>query len=413
MAKIYHNLDGIEKNFPELYGDKNSAEQLGRYERCFSAFKSYYGEKSAYIASSGGRIEICGNHTDHNGGKAVVAAISLDALAFFLPTDDFVVTIYSEGYGEFTVDTQGDFSCEAGTPGSLVCGVCLALIKNGFKVGGFKAYVSSNVLSGSGVSSSASFEVLICEILNFLYNDGKISAKDKAKFSQYAENVCFGKPCGLLDQTAIAFGGLKMLDFNKKNDVSVTDIKNDLSDYTVVLINTGGSHADLTDEYAAIPKEMKEVAACFGKERLIEVPEQDFIDGLRLGKVTASGRAINRAMHFYEENGRAETCACALNSGDYASFLQAVKESGISSLCKLQNCYVAGSTDQPIPNALFITAKYLKGGVNRVHGGGFAGTILNIVENGVKEEFVKVCEQFYKKENVIPLKIRSVGTKVL
>lgn len=413
MATFYTDISGVEKNFYELYGEKSPEGQIERYEKCFLAFKSYYGENGGYIASSSGRVEICGNHTDHNGGKAVVAAVSLDTLAFFVPTKDSVITVYSEGYGEFTVDTQGDFSCDAGTSKSLVCGICKAFLNNGLTIGGFKAYISSDVLSGSGVSSSASFELLICEILNFLYNGGKVSATDKAKFSQYAENVCFGKPCGLLDQTAISFGGLKMLDFERKNDVSVTDVKGDLSDYTLVLINTGGSHADLTDEYAAIPREMKEIAEIFGKERLIEVPEKDFIDALKKGKINVSDRAISRAIHFYEENERVKVCKKALENGDYDSFLKAIKESGISSICKLQNCYVQGRTEQPVLKALFITSKYLNGGSNRVHGGGFAGTILNIVKNDTAKEFIKTCKEFYKEENVIPLKIRSVGTKVL
>lgn len=413
MSNLYENLTGIENNFIELYGVKDSPEQKARYERCFYAFKNRFGVEKAYIASSGGRVEICGNHTDHNGGKAIVAAVSLDSLAFFLPVSGDDITIYSEGYGEIKVPIYKEFNGSKGTSAALVYGVLRAFTDHGYKIGGFNAYVSSNVLSGSGVSSSASFEVLICEILNFLYNDGKVSQYEKALFSQYAENVYFGKPCGLLDQTAISFGGLKMLDFKDEKKIEVTEINDDLSDYTVVLINTGGSHAGLTDEYASIPKEMKDVAKCFGKKRLIEISENKFYEGLEKGQVKASDRAINRAIHFYEENQRVENCSKALNGKNYNIFLQQIRDSGISSLCKLQNCYVAGKTEQAIPKSLFISSKFLKDGANRVHGGGFAGTILNIIKNSDLDYFLTKCSAYFGSENVFPLKIRSVGAKVL
>ena len=331
----------------------------------------------------------------------------------FLPTNDDVITIKSDVYSDVVVDINGDEIEEKGTSEALVRGVVVAMKKRGYKVGGFNAFTTSNVSGGAGVSSSAAFEVLVSEVLNFLYNDCVIDAEEKSKISQFAENVYFGKPCGLLDQTAIAFGGLKKLNFSDKNKIIVSDINNNLSDFTLVLINTGGSHANLTDEYASIPKEMFEVANAFGKERLIEIDEKDFYDKLPSLKAGLSDRAVNRAIHFFGENKRVDKLADALNNNDYDTFLKCIKNSGISSFVKLQNCYVAGSKDQSIPTALFIAEEYLNGGANRVHGGGFAGTILNIVKNDNAQYFVSEMQNFYGKKAVIPLKVRSVGTIVL
>ena len=263
------------------------------------------------------------------------------------------------------------------------------------------------------MSSSASFEVLVAEILNFLYNDGEISAEVKAVVAQYAENEYFGKPCGLLDQTAISLGGLKMLDFSDKNKIGVTEINNALSDYSLVLIDTGGSHANLTDEYASIPREMFSVANAMGKDRLIELDKNEFFELLPNVVNQLSDRAVLRAIHFYEENDRVDLACNALLIDDYETFLTAVKDSGISSLNKLQNCYVSGSVEQPIPKALSISNGYLCGGVNRVHGGGFAGSILNIVKNDNLSAFINGMSKYYSLNDIIPLRVRTVGAITL
>lgn len=412
LKKPFTETESAEKDFVALYGEVTD-EQKKRYADAFGKFKKEFGVENAYIASSSGRVEICGNHTDHNGGRVVSCAISLDTLAMFLPSDNDVVRIKSEGYADIIVNLAGEENEKKGTSAALVRGVAVALKNNGYNVGGFNACFTSNVLGGAGISSSASFEVLVAEIMNFLFNDGKISSEMKSKVAQYSENVYFGKPCGLLDQTAIAFGGLKKLNFANKNKIEVSDIGNDLADYTLVLINTGGSHAELTGEYAAIPQEMFSVARAMGKDRLIDISEEEFYRNLPeiCGKV--SDRAIMRAIHFYNENKRVDSIADALETDDYETFLNAIKESGISSLCKLQNCYVAGSSEQPIPKALSIAEKYLDGGANRVHGGGFAGTILNIVKNSNLDAFLNAMHAYYDKKDVIPLKVRSVGAKVL
>ncbi len=412
LKSPYTSTDSVVNQFVSLYGEC-SEFQKKRYENAFENFKKTFNESACYIASSSGRVEVLGNHTDHNGGRVVSCAISLDTLAMFLPNNDNVIRVYSEGYAPIVVDLNGEDIEVKGTSSALVRGVAVGVKNKGYNVGGFNATFTSNVWGGAGISSSASFEVLVAEILNFLYNEGKITPEEKAVIAQFSENVYFEKPCGLLDQTAIAFGGLKRLDFSDKSKISVTEIKNPLSDYTLVLVNTGGSHANLTDEYAAIPKEMFSVAKLFGKERLIEVSKQEFFEKLPTIIDKLSDRAVLRAVHFYEENERVDNAYDALNNDDYCGFLKAVKDSGISSMNKLQNCYVAGSNEQLIPKALAISANYLNGGVNRVHGGGFAGSILNVVKNSDADAFVKKLIPYYGEKNVIPLKVRSVGTIVL
>jgi galactokinase len=318
----------------------------------------------------------------------------------FLPNNDNVIRVLSDGYAPIEIDLNGEEIEEKGTSAALVRGVAVAVKNKGFNVGGFNATFTSNVLGGAGISSSASFEVLVAEILNFLYNDGKMTAEEKAIIAQYSENVYFGKPCGLLDQTAIAFGGLKRLDFADKNKIDVTEINNPLSDYTLILINTGGSHANLTHEYAAIPQEMFSVAKCFGKERLIEITKEEFFNRLPDFVDSLSDRAVLRAIHFYEENERVDTAFDALNKNNFEEFLNAVKGSGISSLNKLQNCFVAGSSEQLITKALAVSSQFLNGGVNRVHGGGFAGSILNVVKNADVSSFVSEMSRYYDKKDI-------------
>lgn len=412
LKKPYDSVKNAEERFIDLYGEK-SEEQAKRYENLFEKFKKSFGVEQSYIASSSGRVEVCGNHTDHNGGRVVSCAISLDTLAMFLPSDNGVIHIKSEGYDDIIVDINGPENERTGGSPALVRGVVVGMKDRGFKVGGFNACFTSNVIGGAGISSSASFEVLIAEILNFLYNDEKMDAETKAIIAQFAENKYFGKPCGLLDQTAIAFGGMKRLDFCDKKEIGVTDIHNSLPDYTLVLINTGGSHANLTGEYASIPQEMFSVAKLLGKERLIEISENDFYAVLPTIYNKASDRAVCRAVHFYEENKRVDSVYKALSENDYDSFLKAINESGLSSLWMLQNCYVAGQTEQPIPKALCVAKRFLNGGANRVHGGGFAGTILNIVKNENLPKFLSEMEKYYNKKDIIPLKVRSVGTIVL
>lgn len=408
----YKNLLNISDKFIDLYGEITDF-QIKRYNDAFSKFKSIYSCNEAYIASSSGRVEVCGNHTDHNGGKVVCCAINLDSLAMFLPNEENVIRIYSENFAEMFVDLNKPFDVEQGTSNAIIMGIVQGFKNKGLNIGGFNAYVTSNVLLGAGISSSASFELLIAEILSFLYNNDAVSEKDKAIISQYSEREFFGKPCGLLDQCSISYGGLRMFDFSKPNDIIVEDLNDNLADYSFVLVNTGGTHENLTDEYASVSREMFEVAKCFGKERLIEVSEEEFYSKLPIFFNKVQDRAISRAIHFFNENKRVDELHDSLINKDYKKFLGCIKKSGISSVVKLQNCYVTGSNNQPIIKALSVCENYINDGANRVHGGGFAGCILNVVNNNEVDNFIENITPLFGSENIIKLKLRTVGTTVL
>ncbi len=412
MLGLVKNIDGAFDYFNDLYGEVTEA-QKERYRKTFAWFKESFNKDCCYIASSSGRVEVCGNHTDHQGGKVVSCAISLDKVAMFLPTDDGIIRIKSEGYPDIVINTLVDEQVKVGTSDAMVKGVVEGFKNRGYKVGGFIACCANNVLNGAGISSSASFECLIAKILGYLYNNDVVTTEEIARISQFSENVYFGKPCGLLDQTAIAFGGLCELDFFDKEKIVVNRIYNALSEYTLILVDTGSDHANLTDEYASIPAEMLAVAKFCGKTRLSDLAEEDFYKNANAIRKELGDRAVLRAIHYYDEMKRVDLLAKSLNSDDYAGFLKAVKESGISSDTLLQNCYVAGSKDQSVPIALALASKFLAGGVNRVHGGGFAGTILNVVKNENVQAFIDGLSAFYKKEAIIPLKVRKLGTTVL
>ena len=413
LKKPYKNLTEVYSLFDSLYGGRNSDCQKERYETAFSEFKKLFDVDEAYIASSSGRVEVCGNHTDHNGGKVMSCAISLDSLAFFMPTENDEICIKSDGYSDIKFNLSDLEPRGADDPAALVRGVAKGLVLRGYKIGGFNAFTTSNVRGGAGVSSSASFEVLIAEIFNFLYNEDKIDCETKSYIAQYAENVYFEKPCGLLDQSAIAYGGLKKLDFSNENKIGVENVELFSKDFTFILINTGGSHADLTDEYAAIPREMKQVAAFFGKKRLIEVPEEDFVANVSLLADKVSDRAILRAFHFYEENKRVDVAANSLAVGDFSEFKKCIGESGVSSLWKLQNCYVSGKTEQPILRALAVASEFIKDGAVRVHGGGFAGCVLCVLKTDTVKDFLTEITKYYEEKNVLVLSVREKGTIVL
>lgn len=412
LKQPVYNIDEVFVRFNELYGECSDF-QKERYQFAFNEFKSKFSVDCAYVCSSSGRVEVCGNHTDHNGGKVLACAISLDTLCMFLPTSDNKVIIKSDKYEDVVVDLDNLDKDLPVSSASLVRGVAHGLRLRGFNCGGFIAYTTSRVSGGAGISSSAAFEVLIVEIFNFLYNNSVIDNQTKAYVSQYAENVFFKKPCGLLDQTAIAFGGLKELDFKNPDKINVKNVNNQIKDFSFVLINTGGSHENLTDEYASIPNEMKQVAKQFGVEKLIDVTISDFISLLPEKQANLSDRAIMRAIHFYEENLRVDSAVSALEKGDFSGFCNSINNSGISSMCNLQNCYVPTEEGRAIPKALAISKSFINNGASRVHGGGFAGCVLCVLKECEVNDFVSSMTAFYGVENVIPLKVRSVGTIVL
>lgn len=400
-------------DFYNYYGEGFDIEQLRpRLAKLLNAFRNNEGTDADYLFSSPGRAEILGNHTDHNHGKVLVASISCDIVAAVKKTDDGFVKICSEGYNpiRFSIDDTNIRANEKGTSAALARGVTQAVKERGYKVGGFTAYLTSNVFKGAGVSSSAAFEVLVCEIFSDLYLDGALTPVEKAVISQYSENVYFGKPCGLLDQSGIAIGSLSYLDFECPTSPEVS--KYDMpKGYALVITNTGGDHASLTSHYAAIRSEMEAVASLFGKKVLREVDYHDFIANISSIKSKVSDRAILRAMHFYEENMRVEKACKALEMGDVKKFLSAVNESGLSSLIRLQNCSVPGEVSQPVVLGIEISRSLIKDGAVRVHGGGFAGSILAIVNENERADYVAEMKKIFGEENVFTAHVRPTGTQ--
>ena len=334
-----------------------------------------------YTLSASGRTEISGNHTDHQHGCVLAASVNLKTTALVVPNETGIIRVISEGYAPVEVNVS-DLSIhleETNTTAALIRGVAAAFSQRGTKLGGFDAQVSSTVLPGSGLSSSAAFEVVIGNILNTLFFDSKLDAVEIAKIGQYAENVYFGKPCGLMDQMASSVGGMVFIDFANPGNPLVEKINFDFSAtvYALCIIDTGADHADLTDEYTAIPQELKAVCAFFGKEYLRDVPEDDFWKRLPALRAAVGDRPILRAIHVYNENRRVLMQKQALADGDFDAFLQLVRESGKSSWCLLQNVVPKGQTKhQEVALALALAEKLLGGaGACRVHGGGFAGTI--------------------------------------
>ncbi|MBR4420704.1 MAG: galactokinase [Clostridia bacterium] len=394
-----------------FYGKNYDASRDQRAQKLYDYFVKTEGKAPEYIFSSPGRAEILGNHTDHNHGKVMVASINCDILCFASPTNDGSITLCSEGYSPIRthINDSAIVKEESGSSLALVKGVCNKLHELGYEFGGFIAHTTSDIFKGAGVSSSAAFEVLVCEIINLMYLNGVLDPVTKAVVSQYAENVYFGKPCGLLDQSGIALGSLSKLDFNTPEKPAIRTLTAP-EGYTLVLTNTGGDHAKLTAHYAAIREEMEGVASHFGKKVLREVPECDFLAAMPALKAKFSSRAILRAMHFYNENKRVDLAEKAIDEGNTDLFMQQVSGSGISSMAILQNCYVPGETNQPVMLALELGKMVTKKSVFRVHGGGFAGSILAFIENSELEGYLEVMRKVFGDNNVFTAKIRATGT---
>ena len=400
----------------QLYGVNALVSQQERYAKAEKAFNELFGCKDGVrVFSAPGRTEVSGNHTDHNCGKVMAAAVDLDVIAFVVPTDDGVITVKSEGFPQDEVNTADLVVSESekNTSASLIKGVAAGFKNSGLKVGGFKAYTTSNVLKGSGVSSSAAFEVLIGTILSGLYNGGSVSAVKIAQIAQYAENVYFGKPSGLMDQMASSVGGFITIDFKDTENPLISSIEYDFahSGYSLCLVDTKGSHADLTPDYAALPAEMKSAAAVFGKSVLREVDEADFRNNIGLVREKCGDRAVLRALHFFDENKRVDAAAVSLKCKDIEGFLDVIKASGNSSYKYLQNVYsVSKPAEQGMALGLYTAEYVLKGkGASRVHGGGFAGTIQAFVPNDMLSEFVRAEEAVFGKGSCHCLYIRPVG----
>lgn len=393
--------------------------QRKRYTDMINKSISLFGDTDVEIYSAPGRTEVGGNHTDHQHGEVLAASINLDAIAVVSNNSHNKINIYSIGYAPIEIDLNNISynKEEEGTTTSIIKGVLNGFTNHGFKIGGFNACITSDVLNGAGLSSSAAFETLIGTILSGLFNNIAISPVDIAIIGQYAENQFFGKPCGLMDQMACSVGNFVHINFKNPENPVIEQVNFDLNKegYSLCIVDTKGSHADLTDDYASIPYEMKEVAAAMGKNLLGEINSEEFFNEIPVLSKKVSSRAILRAIHFFNENRRVQVESKALKNYDFEEFLCTVKESGDSSYKLLQNIYSPkDATNQPISLALTLTENFLgDDGVCRVHGGGFAGTIQVFVKNSIVDEYKKYIEKVFGTDSCHILTIRNVGgTKV-
>ena len=402
----------------DIYVDESLIHiQKERYVKAIEKFISLYGNEEIEIYSVPGRSEVCGNHTDHQHGEVLASAINLDIIAVVAPQEN-KIKILSDDYDIQAIDVKDLEKRESEKESSegLIRGVCARYQQLGYKVGGFNAYMTSDVLQGSGLSSSAAFEVMIGTVLSGLYNEMSIDPVTIAQVGQYSENVYFGKPCGLMDQCACSVGSLIHIDFKDNEHPVVNKIEVDFPEFkhSLCIVDVHASHADLTQDYASIPYEMKEVALFFGKEFLREVRETEFYDKIpEIRKVINNDRAILRAIHLFEENKRVEEAVSTLKDKDFDGFKKVIKLSGKSSFEYLQNIYSNQYTaQQAVSIALALSEKLLGSkGVCRVHGGGFAGTIQAFVEDDYVESYKEGIEKYFGKGSCHILKVRKYGGK--
>jgi len=391
-------------------------DQRKRYCTALDQFESHFGNgRDLWIFSAPGRTELSGNHTDHQHGRVLAAAVTLDVLAIVAPRSDNRVDLRSEGFRPCQLDLSDlqPVESERGSSVALIRGIAADLTRLGCPIGGFDAYTVSQVPSGSGLSSSAAFETLAGFIFSYLYNQGQIDPIQIAKTGQFAENLYFGKPCGLMDQTASACGNVIAIDFADPAQPQVEQIEFDFSafGYSLYVVNAGGSHADLTEEYAAIPDEMRSVAARFGQTVLRPVNPHEFFSKLPDLRKEVGDRPVLRAMHFFEENERVALQVDALRRNNLTEYLHLMQASGDSSAMKLQNIYPAENVhERSVLLALAICQKILAGrGAWRVHGGGFAGTIQVLVPEDLTVQFVTEAERIFGRGSCTRLVIRSAG----
>ncbi len=402
----------------ELYGTDASilSFQSARYIKVLRKYLSAFGDAEVGLFSAPGRTEIGGNHTDHNNGRVLAGAVNLDNIAVAGKNNTQNICIESVGYPRFEVHIEKlePLRDEQFTSAAIVRGICAGIKEKGGEIGGFNAIIDGCVPKGSGLSSSASFEVLIGTIINHLFNDGSIDPVQIAITGQYAENVFFGKPCGLMDQTACSVGGLVTIDFEnqKKPIISKIDFNFAATGFTLVITDTGGHHADLNEEYASLPREMKSVAKEFGKDVLRELSLSEIIHSIPEIRVKVGDRALLRAFHFHGDNQRVVKQVEALEKNDFATFLSLVIESGQSSFMYNQNIYpVTNVREQGVSLGLALSEMMLKGkGAWRVHGGGFAGTIQAFVPHDLLNDYTIIMESVFGKGSCHKLFIRPLGS---
>ena len=410
-------LDGAyDERLLDIYADEAKISyQRERYINAIKKFEQCYKPGDVELFSAPGRSEIGGNHTDHQNGEVLAASVNLDTIGIVKKTDDNVIRLVSDNYDEIIIrlDDVSVNEKEKETTKALIKGVVSGFLERKYAVGGFQAYITSDVLIGAGLSSSAAFETLIGTVVSGLYNHAEIPAVTIAQTGRYAENVYFGKPSGLMDQMACAIGGMVYIDFENEEKPQVEKIDADFekAGLTLCIVDTKGSHAGLTHEYAQIPVEMKQIAAHFGKNVLREVEEKDFYAALPVLCKESGDRAVLRAIHFFAEDERVVKEVNALRAGDWNRFLKLVKESGDSSYKYLQNVYVSHDTvSEPVAIALAVSEWALADkGVCRVHGGGFAGTIQAFVKEAAVLDYKNAMEAVFGADSCHVLKIRRYG----
>ena len=406
----------MDERFERLYAGENIEKTRERFLGLTRLFEEKFGDgNDLRFFSAPGRTEVCGNHTDHNHGKVLAAAINLDAVACAVKTEDHFIRVFSKGYPGDVIDLNDlrPQEKERERSASLVRGVAARFVELGYKIGGFDSVTVNNVLKGSGMSSSASFEVLVGTVLNYLYNDGAISPVEIAKIAQYAENKYFGKPCGLMDQMACSVGSFVEIDFADPEKPVINPVAFDFGScgHTLCIVDTRADHADLTDEYAAIRSEMEAVAGYFGKTCLRDTDENDVMNNLAAIREKLGERPLLRAMHFYEDNRRVEAEAEALAKGDFEAFKALTISSGRSSYMYNQNVYASSAPlSQPVSLALALSESILAGkGAWRVHGGGFAGTIQAFVPNDMLDLYKEKTEALFGEGACYVLAVRPFG----
>jgi len=404
--------DFLEK----MYGKSGIEENRERYVHVMEGFEAAFHKNEMSLFTSAGRTEISGNHTDHNHGKVLAGSINLDCVAAAAANGTDEIHVISETYDQkFTIrlDDLKPSSKMAGTI-DLTKGMLAGFKEMGYQVGGFDAYITSNVISAAGVSSSAAYEMLICSMVNVFFNEGKADVVTYAHVGKYAENMYWNKASGLLDQMACAVGGMITIDFKDplKPVVEKLDYDFGAQDHSLIIVQTGKGHADLSAEYSSIPADMKKVAAVFGKEFCAEITEEEVLANIAAVREKAGDRALLRALHFFEENKNVEKEVLALKENRFDDFLRTITESGNSSWKWLQNCYVPGSEEQGITAALALTELFIKEkgcGACRVHGGGFAGVIMAMLPNAVVDEYIAYIEKAMGKGSAYRMSIRPYG----
>lgn len=420
--KIQETLQLLESGkskalMAELYGKNQVEENISRYQELVKGYEHLFGDQDVLLFTSPGRTEISGNHTDHNHGKVLAGSINLDCVGVAAKNDSRKVRIVSETYHQdFTIDLDDLDPSEkmAGTV-DLTKGLLKGFLEAGHRIGGFNACITSNVISAAGVSSSASYEMLLCAMINTFFNQGKLDAVDYAHIGKYSENHYWDKASGLLDQMACAVGGLITIDFKNPVHPAVEKISFDFASagHSLIIVQTGKGHADLSADYSSVPNEMKKVAQFFGKEVLAQVEEADVI--ARIGEVRefAGDRSVMRAFHFFEENKKVEAEVAALKAGDFQAFLENITASGNSSWKWLQNCYTTADVqEQGISIALALTEMFIaekKKGACRIHGGGFAGVIMAMLPNALVDEYITYIEKAMGEGSAYRMSIRPYG----